>query len=313
VKVLVTGGAGYVGTELVNALAGRAEVSEIIVYDNLSRRNYNLFISEKMHPGKPIRFVLGDILDTRKLGGLVADVDAVVHLAARVTTPFADSDFHGLDQVNHWGTAELGYLLERQRAEGGPVQKLIYLSSTSVYGASDEAVTLATPAEPKTAYGISKHRGERMLERLGDQMGVYLVRCGNVYGYSKSMRFDAVINRFMFEAQFNGRITVHGTGRQRRAFVHVQTVARALAGMLLGATSPGPWNLVERNLEVLEIASYVRDLYPRLEMLFLQQDITLRNLEVAPDHRLDPDWLDPRSFAAQLREFKAHFAFAPTP
>jgi UDP-glucose 4-epimerase len=74
--------------------------------------------------------VLGDILDTRKLTGLLADAGAAYHLVARVTTPFADADFHGMNQINHWGTAELGYLLEER-----PVEHVVYLSSASVHGA----------------------------------------------------------------------------------------------------------------------------------------------------------------------------------
>ena len=109
-KLLVTGGAGYLGTELVRALAARPEIEEVVVYDNLARRNHNLFLAERLL-SKPIRFVQGDILDTRTLEKLVADADAIAHLAARVSTPFADQDFHGMDQVNHWGTAELAYLL----------------------------------------------------------------------------------------------------------------------------------------------------------------------------------------------------------
>lgn len=303
-KILVTGGAGYVGTELVGELARWSEVSEIVVYDNLGRRNHNLFLAERL-PGKPVRFVQGDVLDTRKLRAVLDGVDAVYHLAARVTTPFADADFHGLDQVNHWGTAELGYLLEER-----PVEHLVYLSSASVYGASEAEVGVGTAPAPKTAYGISKLRGEQMLERLAGSTRLHIVRCANVYGYSRSMRFDAVINRFLFEAHFNGRITIHGSGHQRRGFVHVRNAARALAKMVLQPVEPGVHDLVERNLSVLEISSHLQDLYPDLEMLFLQQDITLRNLVIRPDEAL-AGLFEVGDFAEQLRDFKAHFSFDP--
>jgi UDP-glucose 4-epimerase len=284
VRVLVTGGAGYVGTELVGELARWPDVSEIVIYDNLSRSNFNLFLAERLPGGKPLRFVQGDVLDTRKLKAVLDGVDAVYHLAARVSTPFADADFHGLDQVNHWGTAELSYLLDEVGVGDAP--------------------------DPHTAYGISKLRGEQMLARLADRCELYTVRCANVYGYSRSMRFDAVINRFLFEAHFNGRITVHGSGHQRRGFVHVRNAARALAKLTLTDVAPGICDLVERNLSVLEITSHLQDLYPDLELLFLQQDIKLRNLVIRPDARLAP-LFEVGDFAEQLRDFKASFSFAP--
>jgi UDP-glucose 4-epimerase len=302
-KILITGGAGYVGTELVRLLSREPGISEIVVYDNLSRRNHDLFLGA--HLGAvPVRFVAGDILDTRRLGKALHRVDVVYHLAARVTTPFADGDVHGLEQVNHWGTAELSYLLE-QRGVG----RLIYLSSTAVYGVSDSPLGLDSPPAPVTAYGVSKLRGERMLERLAEDLDLYTIRCGNVYGYSPSMRFDAVINRFIFEAHFNGRITIEGSGEQRRAFVHVQQAARALAGLREGGPRPGMMHLVERNLSINEIVAAVREVYPGLETISVAQDLPRRSLVVEPDPRLQPWGLELPSLREQLEQFRARFAF----
>ena len=88
--IVVTGGAGYVGTALVEALAKRDEVEDVVVYDNLSRSNPNLFLSEKL-PSDKIHFVRGDILDSRRLKRELQGIDVVYHLAARVSTPFADA------------------------------------------------------------------------------------------------------------------------------------------------------------------------------------------------------------------------------
>ncbi len=305
-KVLVTGGAGYVGTALADALASLEAVDQVVIYDNLSRSNPNLFISESLTSGK-IRFVRGDILDTRLLARELEGVDLVYHLAARVSTPFADADFHGLDQVNHWGSAELSYLLETQ-----PVGRVVYLSSTSVYGASDGGVDLDSKPQPRTAYGISKLRGEQMLERLSGNMPVHIVRCANVYGYNKSMRFDAVINRFMFDAHFSGRLTIHGSGQQTRAFIHIDSLVRCLLAVGMDGALPGVSNLVERSATVEDIATEISKLYPSLELLYIQQDMRLRNLMVAPDPRVDAlSVLDTRALAEQLSDLRTRFAFEP--
>lgn len=298
-KILVTGAAGYVGTELVSVLAKKPDIEEIVLYDNLSRRNHNLFMGAQIG-GAHLRFINGDILDTRRLKQALKDIDVVYHLAARVTTPFADAEFHGLEQVNHWGSAELSYALEEQ-----PIKRVIYLSSTSVYGSAED-VDLETVPTPVTAYGISKLNGERMLARLSDRMDVYILRCANVYGYSRSMRFDAVINRFLFEAHFNGRISIQGSGTQKRAFIHINHVAQMLAQCAAPGLAPGCYNLVERNLSVGEIATALTEIYPQLERIYLEQDMGRRNLSVRPDLRLV---LEPGDFIAQLRDFSARFSF----
>ena len=304
-KVLITGGAGYIGTELITALA-RGGVSEVVIYDNLARGNHNLFLGSPI-PKARIRFVRGDILDTRRLARAVEGVDAVVHLAARVTTPFANGDPHLFEQVNHWGTAELSYILERSA-----VQQLIYLSSTSVYGAPAGAVSHDSSPHPQTWYGTSKLRGEHMLARLSDAMVVHIIRCGNVYGYSRSLRFDAVINRFMFEAHYSGRISVHGDGQQGRAFIHVDHVAATLAALLGDDLPSGTYNLIDRNLTVREIADGLQVLIPDMEMIFIEQDMPRRNLMVRPDPRIAArSYFQQRPLAEELATFRAALSFTP--
>lgn len=304
-KILITGGAGYIGTELCYKLAALDFISEIIIYDNLSRPNYNLFIGVQKFPNNKIRFEHGDILDSRKLKKVLKGVDAVYHLAAKVTTPFSDQNPHLFEQVNHWGTAELVYAVEESN-----VQKFYYLSSISVYGAGAEVIDISQSLNPKTYYGISKMRGEEHVLRLAKKKSAYVLRCSNVYGYSKSMRFDAVINKFMFEANYNKRITIHGNGTQIRPFVHIQTVAEVLTNMLANETEAGIYNLAERNLEILEIVETVKKLYPELETLFVNQHFNMRQIKVKPDERLTQ--LLPKkhlTFEEEMLDFKNNFTF----
>lgn len=301
-RVLVTGGAGYIGVELVRALSARSDVERVTVYDNLSHGRNGLFLGPPMGP-RPVRFVRGDILDSRTLKRELDHTDVVVHLAARVSTPFADGDPHSFEQVNHWGSAELSYLLEESR-----VSQVIYASSAAVYGASTAPVDTHARPDPRTWYGISKLRGEHMLGRLNGRMRVSIVRCANVFGYGTCARFDAVINRFLRQAHFEGRVIVEGDGSQKRPFAPISYVAAALSA-LVGSPERGQlYNLVAYNLSVTDIVVALRELYPEVETLFVEQDMPRHGLEVAPSAGLlAPPSVD--ALAGELERFRRAFAF----
>ena len=301
-RVLLTGGAGYIGTSLSQMLLDTGKVDELIVYDNLSRHNYNLFIGANKLDQR-VKFIQGDILDSRNLRKAVSQVDAVIHLAAKVTTPFADQDAHLFEQVNHWGTAEVTYAVEESQ-----VEKLIYLSSVSVYGSGESARDLNSVLNPKTFYGISKMRGEEHVNRLSNKLNTHIIRCGNVYGFNRSMRFDAVINKFLFEANFHSKINIHGDGQQHRPFVHIQTVCDHLVDVLFSDESSSTSNLVEHNYSINNITEVLKDLYPELEMIFINNNIKLRELKVDNGNQAHTE-ADLAVLKKRLNEFKDAFTF----
>ena len=305
-NVLVTGGAGYIGTELVYKLSELAEVENIIVYDNLSRGNYNLFIGNKVASPK-VKFLQGEILDSRRLRNALKNVDVVFHLAAKVTTPFANTDGHIYEQTNHWGTAELTYALEESN-----VKQLIFLSSTGVYGNTPVLVNRDSIPQPDSFYSISKLRAEQHVKRLSDKIKTLIIRLGNVYGYSKSMRFDAVINRFMFDAHFTNRITINGSGNQYRSFIHIDKTTDVLSQLLSSNIPAGIYNLTDKNLSILEITEVMRTIYPDLESFFINQNYTGHNLLVERNAALQSYIVFPESnLEDELRAFKENFAFHP--
>lgn len=306
-KLLITGGAGYIGTELIYLLNKEAAVSEIVVYDNLSRSNRNFFIGvQKLNPNK-IRFVEGDILDTRKLRETMAGVEVVYHLAADVSTPFADRHPHLFEQVNHWGTAEVVYAVEATPS----VRRLIYTGSASSYGASDSPFTIDSIPQPKTFYGISKFRGEKHVQRMIPKLEkVFVLRCGNVYGYSKSMRFDAVINKFMFQANYNRLIHIDGNGKQHRPFISIQKIATVLSRLITSELQSGIYNAVDKNPAIGEIVEVLRKIYPELEMIFVNQSMDMRNLQVEPSPEIQALFPEiEENLEEELLRFKEAFVF----
>ncbi|MDH4089314.1 MAG: NAD-dependent epimerase/dehydratase family protein [Cyclobacteriaceae bacterium] len=305
-NVLVTGGAGYIGTELVNLLVSNPSVEKVIVYDNLSRMNYNLFLGLKLKKHTKLSFIKGELLDSRSLRKVLQGVDVVYHLAAKVTTPFASADSHAYEQVNHWGTAELVYAVEESK-----VKKFIYTSSSGVYGSSKNAVDENTIPNPKTFYAISKLRAEEHVLRLLDTIDTYVFRCGNVYGYSKSMRFDSVINKFVFEANFNKIVTIQGDGKQARSFIHIDLVSNALNNLLSSDLKSGTYNLVERSIKVFDIVDELKQLVPDLEFLFINQHLKLRELKVKKNSLVNQTLgiNNPGTLKKELEEFLGRFSF----
>ncbi|OFX44183.1 MAG: ADP-glyceromanno-heptose 6-epimerase [Bacteroidetes bacterium GWA2_30_7] len=301
-KVLITGGAGYIGTELTIQLEKDPNINEIILYDNLSRNNYNIFLHSRIKRGK-VKFIKGDILDSRKLKEILKGIDIVYHLAARVTTPFSNESPHLFEQVNNWGTAELVYAVEESK-----VKKFIYLSSSSVYGSSDNKVDINTLPNPETFYGITKLQGEKHVERLFNKIETYIIRSGNVYGFGVSMRFDAVINKFMFDASFSGRISVNGNGKQHRAFVHIDKLVSVLKNINSSGLNSGTYNLVDKNLSVIELSELIKEIYPNIEMLFINQHLKLRELIVIPDERIQKLITIPeKTLKEEFEEFSVKF------
>lgn len=302
-KVLVTGGAGYIGTELVRCLLNTPEVAEVVVYDNLSRGAHGLFFTSLNNPEK-LHFIKGDILDNKKLKKVLAGVDLVYHLAALVSTPFAHENSHAFEQINHWGTAELAYQIETS-----DVKRVIYTSSASIYGFSDEPLGETAKPNPATHYGISKLNGERILAELRGKE-VLTLRCGNVYGHGSCIRFDSVINKFMFDAHYYGRISISGNGHQYRSFLHVDLIARALAKLVTFPLASGVYNLTHLNLTVNEVAKTLKTIYPALEKLYIEQDMPLRSLLIQPHpvcSELFP--VTPGTLDGHLRTFASKFSF----
>ena len=304
-KVVVTGGAGYIGSELCAGLAKDDRVSELVIYDLLERGEHGLFMGPKLGNAK-VRFVQGEVLDSRRLLQELAGSDLVYHLAAKVTTPFADAGQSQFEQVNHWGTAEVVYAIE----EVAPKARVVYLSSASVYGQGVGSALAPERPSPRSAYGHSKLRGEAHMDRLGDDRQVCILRSANVYGHGRSMRFDAVINRFVFQAHFQGRITVRGSGEQRRPFIHVDAVVSTLMG-LLGATElRGIYDLVEQDHSVVELVEALRGVYPDTELLFVDQHIDLLSMRVKRDDRLSGiQPIRDRTLEQDVRELSTHLAW----
>jgi len=161
---------------------------------------------------------------------------------------------------------------------------------------------------PSTYYGISKLRGEEHVVRLQSKLPAYIIRTANVYGYSKGMRFDAKINRYMMEAAAGQRIAVSGSGDQTRAYIHIDDATRVLDGLLDADLQPDTYDLVTRNLTIHDITEGLLEVFPETELLFINQHVEPWELPVVTDARLADLLKHPgHSFLDEIAEFKKQF------
>lgn len=276
-KLLVTGGAGIIGSSLVQKLSLFPEISSITVYDNLSVDNSGFFFQTKLDKSK-VKFIEGDILETRKIQKLVRDIDIVVHLAA-IDSHSEESDAaHYMEQVNHWGTAELSYAIETSE-----VKKVIYTSSAGVYGYSEQVKTEKSELGPVSAFAHSKLRGEAHIVRLKSRTNSILFRLGTVLGIGPVTRIKGVANAFMWDTITKNRLSVNGNGKQVRPVATLDYIVNGVAKAVLEDIDSGVYNLVQSNVQVLDLLEELKKIRTELEFIFANHHLQLPSLHMATD------------------------------
>jgi UDP-glucose 4-epimerase len=251
-RVLVTGGAGFIGANLVRRLLAHPAVGSVVVLDDLSTGSLaNL-------AGLDVKLVEGSILDPSRLADAVFGSDAVVHLAAVPSVPRSLRDPLRSHEVNATGTLRV---LEAARRNGGT--PVVLASSSSVYGANPQLPKVEDMRPmPVSPYAVSKLAGESYALSYASCFGVPVLpfRFFNVFGplQAPAHAYAAVVPAFI-DAALSGRpVPVHGDGRQTRDFTFVDTVTDVITRAVVTRTSStDPVNLAYGTrtslLEVLDL------------------------------------------------------------
>lgn len=228
-KVLVTGGSGFIGSNVSKMLLTKG--IGVVVYDNLSSGNY-----ENIRD-LPVEFIKGDVLDKEAVKEACKSVDAVFHLAASVGRQ-RSIDYPQLDsEINLIGTINV---LEGMRANG--VKKIVYSSSAAIFGElQSPEINENHPQNADSPYGVSKLAAEKMILSYSEiyEITAVCLRYFNIYGVNQ--RYDLYGNVIPIFAHrlFSGEpLLIYGDGTQTRDFVNVYDVARAnvMAGLEYGNT-----------------------------------------------------------------------------
>lgn len=222
-NILVTGGAGFIGSSLVRALLENK--NKVIVVDNFSQGSLSNL--EEVKQDKSLKIVKGDILDKSLMLKLTKKTDVIFHLAVQclrisLTDPFLVHD------VNVTGTLNLLWAGHKNK-----VKKFIYCSSSEVYGnALSTRMDENHPLKPTTVYGASKLQGEIYAKCFNDNFGLptVIVRPFNTYGYREHFAgvCGEIIPRFIIRVKNNLPPLIYGSGNQTRDFTFVSDTVGGL-------------------------------------------------------------------------------------
>lgn len=251
-RILITGGAGFIGRHIAEYFQDRAEVR---VLDNLR------FGLKSNLSGLNCQLIVGSILDRDLLREAMRGVDFVFHLAAMVSVPGSVQNPIEYAEINARGTAIV--LEEAARAKA---KKLIYSSSAAIYGDNPDIPQVESmPAQPKNPYATSKYEGERHCCSFTDEgrLPTVSLRYFNVFGPYQHPRSDytAAIPAFIERAIRNQPITVFGDGRQTRDFIYVTDVVAANAFLALQSQETGIFNVARgKQITIADLALTIREL-----------------------------------------------------
>jgi len=230
-KILVTGGAGFIGSNLVNGLINRNH--DVVVLDNLSH-------GKKENVNKKAKLIVGDVKIENDVRKAIKDCEVVFHLAAQTDARSSDED--AVFQTNFLGSKTV---FEQAKKIGA---KIIFTSSAAVYGNTSPA-SENSECKPISIYGKSKLKAEKLLDGQS-----FVTRIFNVYGKDSS----SVVTKFSKKIIGFEDITVYGNGLQTRDYVHISDV---IAALLLGIEKKGLYNIgTGKETSVLRIIDIISTL-----------------------------------------------------
>ena len=234
-RLLVTGGCGYIGSALLPQLLDDDAVDQVTVLDNLTASAPRNLMGVGLGTDR-LTFRRGDIREYGDVETAMGNTDTVIHLAAITGAASTHDRREETVAVNYEGTENV------MRAAGKlGVDNVVFASSCNLYGrASSTDIDESTDPDPLNPYAEAKYDAETRLQEATDEYGfdTTALRMSTNYGYSPGVRFNLVVNHFVFRALTDRPLTVYGDGSNWRPFIHVADAARAYKH---AALNPEAW------------------------------------------------------------------------
>ena len=244
-RVLITGGAGYLGSVLSRKLLAKGY--NVRVMDTLWYGSESI---EDLKKNENFELIKEDIRNLVPTVKAMIDVDAVIHLASIVGMPASSIEPRTSEEINYLATKNIAELCQLH-----DIETYIFASTCSVYGYQpNKIINEKSHVAPLDFYAKQKYLSERATGWLNRSPTIY--RFGTLFGLSPRMRFDLVINLFVAQALTDGKITVFG-GKQERPFLHVSDAADSLIfGIEKNIT--GTYNVISENMTILQAAERIK-------------------------------------------------------
>jgi nucleoside-diphosphate-sugar epimerase len=270
-KVLITGGAGYLGSVLTEVLLGKGY--QVTVLDNLIYKQTS--VSPFSH-NKNFKFILGDVTDNSILRPLVESHDVIIPLAAIVGMPACKAQPELTVKVNYEQVKNITEWMTKE-------QKIIIPNTNSQYGSSTEIITEESPFKPLSLYAETKCNAERAVLDSGN--GIVL-RLATVFGMSYRMRMDLLVQDFVYKAMTDGYLVLFESHFVRN-YIHVRDIANTFLFMIenYDECNNNAFNvgLTSANCTKLELAQTIQKYVPDLVIVEnnFKQDFDQRNYMVS--------------------------------
>jgi nucleoside-diphosphate-sugar epimerase len=289
-RILITGGGGYLGSILSRKLLSKGYKVRVIDQLWFGKESIDECIRHEN-----FELIQEDIRNLVETVRAMKDVDAVIHLASVVGMPASS--------IEPKTSEEIGYLATKNIAELCQLHDIgtyIFASTCSVYGAQpDSMITEKSPVSPLDSYAKLKYLSERSIGWLN--RAPTILRFGTLYGLSPRMRFDLVINLFIAQALQDGEITVHG-GDQYRPFLHVQDAADSII-FALENNLDGVYNVISENMTILEAAERVKKL-TNCKVNISKEIVDDRNYKVSGNKIKTFGFIPSRNLETAFKEIK---------
>ena len=261
-KTLITGGAGFVATHLVNELSKNSEYS-IVIFDNFS-----IGSKENILEKENVSWIQGDISNKEELQNALQGVDVIIHLAAIVSVTVCEQYPDICTKNNIIGTKNIFEL-----AKYFGIKKIIYASSAAVYGnLSSSSISEQDPTIPISQYGISKLENEKLAQTYSTNIQSIGLRFFNIYGPGLSMvnAYPSVLISFFKNIQKQIPITIYGDGTQTRDFIHVSDIVQAIHLALTTDINGSHIFNVGTGIQtsIIELAQHIQKLIPTVKINF---------------------------------------------
>lgn len=261
-KVLVFGGAGYIGCVLVEMLINLN--FEVTVYDKFIYTSKKSFT--KHFKSSKLKIVKGDSQNISEIFEAIRKNDIVIHLAEMVGDPLCEKKPKKTYAINYLASMTISNICKNLG-----ISKFIYVSSCSVYGSNDYLTNETSKINPLSIYAKLKALSEKAIIRNFDKhCKPCILRLGTVYGSSFRPRYDLVINLFSGLSANKRQITIAG-GNQWRPFVHVKDVSRAIIKILnsdFKKTDNQIFNIVGENVQIKDIGKAIKKINPKANVTF---------------------------------------------